>query len=490
MNFRLVAKNLAYFAPALGAMMLPSALWAAWFAEWSALAALLLSAIICIFFGAGLWVAGRSVDTPITHREAIGIVAFSWLTVAALGALPYLLDGHLGLVDAYFESMSGFTTAGSTVIQDIEAFPRSLLFWRAQTQWLGGLGIVILFIAVLPYLGAGGKLLFRSEATGPDPHGLRPHIQDTASVLYRIYIGLTVLQTAALMIAGMSFYDALGHTFTTLATGGFSSRQASIAGFDSVVIEMIIIVFMVIAGTNFALYFAMLRGDRKALFRSTEWRVYMGIMAGATVLITLNILYGTHSAPDTENSYTVGRALRSASFQVASIMTSTGYGTDDFDAWPHFSRYLLLLLMFCGGCAGSTSGGLKVIRLVMLVKIVYWRVEATFRPKTVRAVRVDEEVVSVDVQQMLQAHFALYVGWVVVGTLVMCAVGLDIESAVSSIAATMNTIGPGLGSVGATEDFSQVPVVGKLYLCFSMVLGRLELFSLSVFFLPAYWKYN
>lgn len=493
MNYRLLSRYLGFFGFAIGGMMVPSIGWAWWFSEWDTAVSFLMSIALTCAIASGMVIWGRGASDVFRQREALGLVSSSWLIVAFFGAIPYVITGTLPPVDAYFESMSGFTTTGATVLHDIESTAYSLLFWRAQTQWLGGVGIVMLFIAILPYLGAGGKMLFKSESPGPDPRALSPHIKDTAALLYKIYLGLTVVQTAALMIAGLGFYDALCHTFTTVATAGFSTRQASVGAFDSAAVEMIIIVFMVICGTNFALLFAFMRGDRKAIFRDTEWRVYIGILLAAILLITVNLMTSEFNtepgAPQAEN-YDAGEALRAASFQAVSIMTTTGYTTDDFNAWPHFSRMLLVVLMFVGGCAGSTSGGMKISRLLMLFKIAYWRLEATFRPKTIRAVRIGEHVVDEDIQRMVQGYLILYLMWMGGGVLIMAAMGLNFETAASSVIATLNNIGPGINLIGATGDYSQIPTLGKAFLSLCMVLGRLELFSLSVLFVPAFWRHS
>lgn len=491
MNYKLISTYLGFFSVAIGAFMLVPALWAFYYREWSELGALSGAIVLSALFGILLVVLGRGAPDRMYQREALALVSVSWFVAAAAGALPYVLDGVLGPVDAFFESMSGFTTTGSTVIVDIEAVPKSILFWRALTQWLGGMGIVVLFIAVLPYLGAGGKMLFKSESPGPDPRGLSPHIKDTATTLYKIYLGLTALQTTALMLAGLSFYDALSHTLTTLATGGFSSKQASVGAYDSFAVEVIVIVFMGCAGTNFAIFFAMIRGDWKAPFKNTEWRVFVAILLIAMALVAANLMFGTRHAPDgtaIEGGYSFTHAVRSAGFQVVSITTTTGYGTDDFDQWPAFSRMLLVVLMFIGGSAGSTGGGMKVVRIIMLAKMAYWSVENTFRPKTIRAVRIGGEVVSVEVQRMVYAFLFLYAFWFAAGSLFMSALGLPFQTAASAVVTTLNNIGPGLELVGATHDFSVIPGIGKIFLSLCMALGRLEMFSVCVLFVPGFWR--
>ncbi|MBI4557432.1 MAG: TrkH family potassium uptake protein [Candidatus Hydrogenedentes bacterium] len=476
--------------------MLPSAAWAVYYREGWPFIGLTAATGLSSALGGALAYVGRRAPSRIYHREALALVGLSWMVVAAMGALPYLFSGVLGPIDAFFESMSGFTTTGSTVIPDIEATAKSILFWRAFTQWLGGVGIVALFIAVLPYLGTGGKLLFRRESTGPDPRGLRPRIQDTAAVLWKIYIGLTVLETAALMCVGMNLYDALCHTFTTLSTGGFSTRQASIAAYDSLAIEIVILLFMLAGATNFALYFEIMRGNWTAMLKDTEWRLFIGIFLVSTLLVTFNLL-GLHvtfeptaTAMANTPDYSPGQAFRNAAFQVATCMTDTGFSTTDYDAWPYFSRALLLVILIIGGCAGSTAGGVKIVRFLILMKMAYYWVERAFRPRMVRAIRVKDEVIDDEVQRKVTTFFALYVMWFTGAVLFMSLLGLDLDSAVGGVAACMNNCGPGLGFVGPNSslDYHLVPPLGKLFLSLCMVAGRIEFLSILGLLYPSFWR--
>lgn len=475
--------------------MLPSLAFAAYYCEGRALFGLLLSMIMCGVVGGVLVRIGRNAPDRFYQREALGLVGMAWLLVSGLGALPFLFSGVLSPVDAIFESASGFTTTGASVFGEshFRSVPNGILFWRSFTHWIGGMGIIVLFLAVLPYLGAGGKQVFKSEAPGPDPRALKPRIRDTATVLYTIYLGFTVLETGALMIAGLGFFEALCHTFGTLATGGFSTRPASVGEFQNVWVEIIVIVFMICAGTNFALHYGMLRGDWKALFRDTEWRAYITILLIVVLLVAINLMgWGVQTpsqgARPVKLYHSFTEALRYAAFQVVSIMTTTGFCTDDFDRWPDFSRMMLLALMFVGGCAGSTGGGMKVIRVLILAKMAYWRLEKSFRPRTVRAVRIGGHPVDEAVQQTVYAFFALHLFWTVSGSLFMAYLGLPFMSALGAVAATLNNIGPGLEAVGASMNYSAVPCLGKVFLTVSMVLGRLELFSVLVLFVPAFWK--
>lgn len=495
MNYRLVAKYLGHFTVAVALLMIPSAICAVLFQDWSSLVAFLKSMALAGLAGALLSAAGFRAPDRMFQREGLALVGVGWLVTAAVSALPFILSGTLPPVDAYFEAMSGLTTTGSTVLTDIEAVPPSILFWRSFTHWIGGMGIIVLFVAVLPYMGAGGKQLFKSESPGPDPRGLSPRIKDTATTLWTMYVGLTAVQTALLMLAGMNLYDALTHTFGTLATGGFSPRADSIAAFDSLAVEVIIIVFMVLAGTNFGLYFAMLHHDWMAPFKNTEWKAYILILAIASVLITINLMgvqgrVAVDTAAPPPPEYRLGEAARHATFLTVSLMTTTGYGTEDFNQWPYFSRMLLVMLMFVGGCAGSTGGGIKVVRFIMLFKMAYWRLEHTFRPKTVRPIRINGQVVDEDTQRTVYAFFFIHMVLFAAGCLYMSLLGLPFQTAMTSVIATLNNIGPGLEHVGAVENFAFIPASGKVFLSLCMAMGRLELFSICVLLLPSFWKHS
>jgi len=507
MNHKLVLKYLSYIAIVCGVMMLPALVCSIGYGELREALAFVVSVAICVVVAAVLLLIGRTAPDSMYQRESLALVGFSWILAAGLGALPFMISGTLvNPVDAYFESMSGFTTTGSTVLQDIEATPRGILFWRSMTQWLGGIGIAVLVVAVLPYLGAGGKQLFKLEAPGPESRTFRPRIRDTATFLCRFYVGLSAVLFVLLWLEGMSPFDAICHTFAAVSTGGFSTRQASLGAFDSNLITITVLLFMVIAATNFGLFFAALRGQQKAFWRDAEFQIFLGILGVATILITLNLM-GLHGHPHAdlkaaleegfegsryehieEQSYGFVEAFRMSAFQAASIMTTTGFVTDDFDLWPHFSRSLLLILMFVGGCGGSTAGGFKVIRIIMLVKMAYWRLERSFRPKTIRVVRVGEHVVEDEIQRQVSGFFVLYLMWFLLGTVLISGFGLPFETSTTAVLATMNNIGPGLGLVGANVDYHLLPPVVKIFLSFCMVLGRLEIFTICVLFLPSFWR--
>ncbi|MBX7257798.1 MAG: TrkH family potassium uptake protein [Candidatus Hydrogenedentes bacterium] len=497
MNYRILSQYLGLLCIAVGLSMVFSMLWAVYYGEWHALEALVASMSTSIAIGYGLRYFGRNAPKRIFEREAIGLVGLTWIVVSVLGALPFVFAGILSFNDAFFESVSGFTTTGSTVITDIEAVDKSILFWRAFTHWLGGIGIVILFIAVLPYFGAGGKLIVKSESTGPAASLVVPRFRQSALIIFNIYFFFTVVNTIALMFAGMNFHEALCHAFAGLATGGYSTRQMSVGAFNSLSIEIVIIVFLLIGGTNFGLFAAMYLGDWKALLKDSEWRLFIGVFIVATALVTFNLMGLQGQFPDQGESfqpmperqfYGFGHALRVGAFQVASCMTDTGFITDDFDRWPYLSRMILIVVMILGGSAGSTAGGLKIVRLLMFAKLCYWRLETTFRPKTVRPLRINGEVVSDAVVTRSLQFLCLYVFWFGFGCLFMSAMGLPFESAVSSMAACINNCGPGLEHVGAIRDFHLIGPSGTFFLSLTMLVGRLELVPILVLFVPAFWR--
>lgn len=442
--------------------------------------AFLLSAAICAAVGGGLFGTSRS-GLDLSIREGFAIVTFGWLTFALFGALPYVISGGIpGYVDAFFEAMSGFTTTGASILTDIEALPPSLLLWRSFTQWLGGMGIIVLSLAILPMLGVGGMQLFKAEVPGPTADRLTPRIQDTAKLLWGVYVLLTIAQTGLLMAGNMSFFDALNHSFTTMATGGFSTRNASVAAFNSAYIDWIITLFMFLAGINFSLHYLALRGQVLGFWRNEEFRFYLWLTLGATTLLTLFNAFGSYDS--------VSDSLRYSAFQVVSIMTTTGYATADYELWAVFSQYLLVVCMFIGGCAGSTGGGMKVARVLLLFKHAHVQLYRLIHPRAVRLVKLGDRPVDKEVMQAILGFFALYMGIFVVASLVMAALGMDLLSAGTSVITALGNVGPGLGTVGPVDNFAHVPAVGKLVLALCMLLGRLELFTVLVLIIPSFWR--
>ncbi|MDY0267917.1 TrkH family potassium uptake protein [Trichloromonas sp.] len=463
----------------LGGALLTPIPFSLYFADGAA-DAFLLSSSTSLAVGLLLFKGCRG-GTEFSVREGFAIVTFGWLFYALFGALPFVLSGAIpSPLDAVFETMSGFTTTGSTILKVIEGLPESILFWRALTHWLGGMGIIVLSLAILPMLGVGGMQLFKAEVPGPTADRLKPRIQDTAKLLWGVYLLLTATQTLLLMLGGMNFYEALCHAFATLATGGFSTRNTSVAAYDSAYIDGIITLFMFLAGINFSLHYHALRGRPREFFRNEEFRLYLAITLGAiAALVYFN--QGTAYASLPEN-------LRYSAFQVASILTTTGFGTADFELWPLPAQFLLVLLMFVGGCAGSTSGSVKVARILLLFKHVRNQLFKLIHPKAVRLVKLGETPVDRDVMQAILGFFALYLGIFVGASLLMTATGMDILSAATAVIATLGNIGPGLGSVGPMDNFAHVSSFGKGVLTCCMLLGRLELFTVLVLLFPSFWK--
>ncbi|GAB4262426.1 TrkH family potassium uptake protein [Deferrisoma sp.] len=431
--------------------------------------------------GASLLALGRRGSPDLTHREGFAVVTLGWFFFGVVGALPYRLTGALPtLVDAVFESLSGFTTTGATVLTDIEALPRSLLLWRATTHWLGGMGIIVLGLAILPMLGVGGMQMFRAEVPGPTADRLRPRIQDTAKLLWGVYVLFTAAETLLLMLGGLDWFEAVCHAFATMATGGFSTRNASVAGFGSAYVDAVITVFMFLAGVNFALHHAALTGGWRRVLRNEELRAYGLLTLGAVGILMIANAAGPY--PDLLQN------LRYSAFQAVSILTTTGFGTADYEAWPVVGQVLLVLLMFIGGCAGSTGGGMKVSRVVLILKHAWAQLWALIHPRGVRLVKMDGRPVPPEVLQGVLGFFALYLLVTGGGALAMAALGVEPVTAVASVIACVGNIGPGLGDVGPVDNYAHLPQTGKAVLTFCMLAGRLELFTVFVLFFPGAWR--
>jgi trk system potassium uptake protein TrkH len=436
-------------------------------------------------FGVGIlsWLPVRHLRRELRLRDGFVVVVMFWFVLSAIGALPFILADHphLSLTDAMFESVSGLTTTGATVITNIEDLPLSILYYRQQLQWLGGMGIIVLAVAVLPMLGIGGMQLYRAETPGPmKDNKLTPRITETAKALWYIYLGLTVACGLAYWLAGMSVFDAIGHAFSTVAIGGFSTHDASIGYFNSPLIDMIAVVFMFLAGVNFSLHFVAFRHRSvSGYWYDSEFRFYLFLLS-VVILITVLGLYLTETYDDFED------ALVNGLFQAVSIGTTAGFTTAEFYNWPGFIAILLLFSSFVGGCAGSTGGGIKVIRLLLLVKQGLREITRLVHPSAQMPVRVGDKTVSSRVVEAVWGFFALYVASFTVMYLALATTGLDLMTAFSAVAASINNLGPGLGGVGA--HYAEMHDPGKWILCFAMLLGRLEIFTLLVLLTPAFWR--
>ncbi len=480
MNYNVVLHTLGILLSFLGLSMIFPLSYAFYYQEEVSIYAFLSSIIITILCGLFLRFSFKG-KGEIGRKEGLATVTLGWIIAAAFGTFPSLFSGTFtNFIDAYFESMSGFTTTGATVLHSIEDNPLSILFWRNQIQWMGGMGIIMLVVAILPTLGVGGMQLFKSEVPGPEPDKFKPRIAETAKILYLVYITISALQVACLYFSGMSLYDAIIHMFGTMATGGFSSKNASIGHYNHLSFELIIIFFMLVAGTNFTLLYKALHGDIKSLFKDREFIFYIGVIGFSIVVITCQL--------HTYFYKSILIALRYASFQVVSIITTTGFITTDFDQWPALSKSILIILMFIGGCAGSTGGGITSIRILILIKKVVREFKKILHPHAITPIYIGEKRISDEAVSTVTSFFLIYIMIFVLGSLIMITLGLDMISAISSVAATLGNVGPGLELVGPSQNYAFIPSFGKIFLCFCMLLGRLEIYTVLTLLMPEFWR--
>jgi trk system potassium uptake protein TrkH len=446
------------------------------------LIALLLSMGITVIAGLILYLIFRKAQAEvISQREGMAIVAVGWAAVGLFGALPfYLGDGCFTFVDAFFESVSGFTTTGASVLTNIEAVSKGLLFWRSFIQWLGGMGIIVLSLAILPFLGVGGMQLYKAEVPTPVPDKLKPRIRDTAMILWKVYALISLAQVIFLVVGGMTLYDALCHTFTTMPTGGFSTKNASVAHFDSVYFDVVIIFFMLLAGINFSLHYQMLRGKTLAFWQDSECRFFLGAVVLLTWAVSFNVFGTVYQS--------IGEAVRYGAFQVVSIVTTTGYVTADYEKWPAMSQLILLLCMFLGASAGSTGGGMKCLRILLCFKYCYKELFYLIHPHAVTRVKIGGKTVPDDVMRSVLGFLALYMGLFALSSVLLAGLGVDFTTAFTAVAATIGNVGPGFGMVGPLENYAQIPVLGKWLLIWCMLLGRLEIFTVIILMVPEFWR--
>ncbi len=420
-------------------------------------------------------------SNSMSTRDGFLFVTFSWIFVSLIGALPLFLSSAIpSFTDAFFETISGFTTTGASILSNIEGLPRSMLFWRSLTHWLGGMGIVVLTVAILPLLGIGGLQLIKAEAPGPTVDKITPRITETAKLLWFIYLGFTAIETVLLMLGGMSLFDALTHTFATLATGGFSTKNSSVAKFDSAYIDAVITIFMVLAGVNFTLHYRLLTGRFKALWKDTELKAYVLIFSVATLIMTISLYWN--------NVYsTIGTALRYASFQAATILTTTGFASADFEKWPQICIVVLFILMFVGGSSGSTGGGIKVIRIVTLLKQGINEMKFLLHPRGIFILKISGKPVRKNIIYAISGFFFLYIFMLLITTFIVATSGQDLLTSFTTALATVGNIGPGFGKIGPTENYAFFPDYVKWFLSFAMLVGRLELYTVLVIFTPRFW---
>jgi len=481
MRWRYILHTIAIMCLFFGlTMMLP--LFVALYYRDQSVAPMLKSMAITVFSGLALhfiFKSGRA--EVISQREGMAIVAIGWTAVGLFGALPFYFDsGFESFADAAFESVSGFTTTGASILTNIEAVSKSLLFWRSFIQWLGGMGIIVLSVAILPFLGVGGMQLYKAEVPSPVPDKLKPRIRDTAVILWKVYVLISVAQTVLLLLGGMNLFDAVCHTFTTMPTGGFSTQNASIAHFNSLYFDCVFIFFMLMAGINFSLHYQFLRGKPLVFWQDSECRFFLGTTLLLTVVVSIN-LYGAVYT-------TIGESLRYAAFQVVSIITTTGFATADYELWPAMSQLILLLCMFIGASAGSTGGGMKCLRIMLCFKYCYRELFNLIHPRAVYPIKIGGKSVPDDVMRSVVGFLALYMGLFVLSAIALAGLGVDFTTSFAAVAASIGNIGPGFGMVGPVDNYAQIPVLGKWLLIWCMLLGRLEVFTVIILVVPEFWR--
>lgn len=489
-NFRPIARVIGALLVIIGVMIWTAVPFSLYYEE--EITALLLSGLTSLGVGGLLWLLSHgktrdkvlptAADMAIRKREGYLIVALSWTAMVLFGMLPYLYSGMFdNLPDALFETASGMTTTGASVLTDIEIQPRGLLYWRSLTQWIGGMGIIVLTVAILPLLGIGGIELFAAEAPGPTSDKLTPRISETAKRLWSIYVGLTVIEGFLLFFAGMTPYDAINHALTTMATGGFSTKNASAAAF-SPTIQYIIVLFMFLAGVNYTVLYLSLKRRWSEVWQSSEIKAYIGLVLVLTLVFTLRIWY--------LNEYTLEQSFRDSIFQIVSLVTTTGYVSADYTSWTPSLTMICFVLLFVGACAGSTSGGIKIIRHLVFFKNSYLEFKRIVHPQAIIPLRLNGQIVPGRTITHIFNFLLLYLMLFIVGSVVLSVLGLDFDTAVGAMATSLGNVGPGIGKVGPVDNFAWLSPEIKVFLSFVMIVGRLEIFTVLVLFTPYFWKLN
>ena len=480
MNVKLIIRVLGFLLFVEGVAMLFALLVALIYQE-NDITAFLISSGIAIATGGIILTTTKKAAKDIGKREGFIIVSSVWVLFSFFGSLPYIISGAIpNFTNAFFETISGFTTTGSSILNNIEELPHGILFWRSFTQWLGGMGIIVLSLAILPVFGIGGMQLYVAEVPGPTPDKISPRIRQTAKTLWIIYLGFTLMETLLLWIGGMTFFDSVCHSLTTMATGGFSTKQASVAYWDSPFIQYVIVFFMFVAGTNFTLSYLALKGKFRSVLKDEEFRYYGFFVLGFTLLIFLGLYVTT--------TLGVERSFRDSLFQVVSIMTTTGFATADYLTWQPILTILIFALFFFGGSAGSTGGSIKIMRIVLLIKNSYYELRRMLHPNAIIPVKFNKHSVDPKIITNVLAFFMLYFIIFAFSTIIFTLIDPDMESAMGAVATSLGNIGPGLGNVGPAETFAHISPFGKWFLSFLMLLGRLELFTVLVLFSPSFWK--
>lgn len=478
MNKKMIIYILGKMLGVEGALLLIPAVVSLIYGEKTGISFLAVAAVLGVIY----LVLGRRKpkNNRIYGKEGFAVVGLAWVLWSLFGALPFVISGAVpNYVDAFFETVSGFTTTGSTILQEIESLPRGINFWRCFTHWIGGMGVLVFVMMVTSLDAENAMPLMRAEVPGPEADKLVPKARSTARILYQMYFALTAVEVVLLMFGGMNLYDALVHSFSTAGTGGFSNRNSSVAFYDSAYIDGVITVFMILFGINFNLYFLLLLKNWKSALKNEELRAYLGIIAAAIAIITVNIL----------NIYeNVFHAFRYAAFQVASVITTTGFYTADYELWPELSKVVLLTVMFIGACAGSTGGGIKVCRFVILCKSIRQEIRKILHPKVVTMVKINGKKVNNDTMKGINTFFAAYIFILVISVLIVSIDNFDFATSFSGVLTTINNVGPGISKVGPVENFHMFSPLSKLVFCFDMLVGRLEIFPYLLLLSPDLWR--
>jgi trk system potassium uptake protein TrkH len=452
-----------------------------------------MAAIVTMLVGLVAMFFTRDHKKEVKPKEGYIIVTFGWLVMSASGMLPYLFTGAIpDITNAFFETISGYTTTGASILNDIESLPKGLLFWRSLTHWIGGMGIIVLAIAILPLLGIGGMQLFAAEAPGPSADKLHPRITDTAKRLWLIYVGYTLAETLLLKLAGMGFFDAMNHAMATLSTGGFSTKNNSLAYWnDQPLIQYIVTLFMFLAGSNFVLSYFAFKGKIQKVLKDEEFKFYTGFIISFSIVAALVIYFQAQPQVSASLPMVFGygeSAIRHALFQVLAVVTTTGFVTADFTGWTPFLTIFFFGLMFLGGSAGSTAGGIKVMRHLLIIKNGLLEFKRTLHSNAIIPVRYNNKTVAESIVYNIIGFFVLYMLLFIIGALVLAFMGLDFESAIGGAATSLGNVGPGLGSLNPLSNFNDLPALGKWWCGFLMLLGRLELFTVLILFSPYFWR--
>ncbi len=486
-NFKQIARVLAVLQLLIGALMLTALPFSFYYGSGDEMA-FIKAFGVCMLAGLLFWFGSNTENKTVGKREGYLIVALGWLTMVTFSALPYLFCGEISSIsDAFFESMSGTTTTGASILEDIEAMPRGILFWRSMTQWIGGMGIIVLTVAIFPLLGIGGIELFSAEAPGPTSDKIHPRIQETAKRLWLIYVALTVILILLLKMEGMGFYDAINHALTTMSTGGFSTKNASMAAFDSATIQYTVILFMFLAGANYSVTYLALKGKFKKVWNNDEFKFYIFLVCVLAIVVSVGVFSVKNSGG---LRFPFELAFRDSLFQIVSILTTTGYVSADYTSWAPWLTMLFFILLFVGASAGSTSGGIKLIRHLVFLKTSILEFKRLLHPRSILPIKLNNRTVAPRIMTHIIIFLFLYMILFVIGSIVMSLMGYDFLTSVGAVATSLGNVGPAIGHVGPVNNFAFLSDGAKWFLSFLMLLGRLELFTILVVMTPYFWKAN